>query len=154
MQWSYIITVRNSSCGKIMFSQACVKNSVQGGVHPLPPRQTGRHPLGRPPHPLGRHPPPGRHLPPPQGRSLLRRPLQRTVRILLECILVFNDTIISNIYNWNSFLDKLPANGCVTRLAKPTVILITPVPMATFSMVNTETTIAPSNPMYAAETES
>ena len=56
--------------------------------HPAqtPPRQTplGRHPstdtpkadpLGR--HPLGRHPTP-----------LPRRPLQRTVRILLECILV------------------------------------------------------------------
>ena len=27
------ITVRNSSCGKVMFSQACVKNSVRGGVH-------------------------------------------------------------------------------------------------------------------------
>ena len=26
-----IITVRNSSCGKVMFSQACVKNSVGGG---------------------------------------------------------------------------------------------------------------------------
>ena len=30
-----IITVRNSNCGKVMFSQACVKNSVPGGVHPL-----------------------------------------------------------------------------------------------------------------------
>ena len=27
-----IFTVRNSNCGKVMFSQACVKNSVQGGV--------------------------------------------------------------------------------------------------------------------------
>ena len=29
------ITVRNSSCGKVMFSQACVKNSVhrEGGMH-------------------------------------------------------------------------------------------------------------------------
>ena len=26
-----IITVRNSSCGKVTFSQACVKNSVRGG---------------------------------------------------------------------------------------------------------------------------
>ena len=24
----FVITVRNSSCGKVMFSQACVKNSV------------------------------------------------------------------------------------------------------------------------------
>ena len=44
----YIFTARNNSCGKVMFSQACVKNSVhgggakgQGGVHPpgqTPPR--------------------------------------------------------------------------------------------------------------------
>ena len=27
----WIFTVRNSSCGKVMFSQACVKNSVHGG---------------------------------------------------------------------------------------------------------------------------
>ena len=27
-----IITVRNSSCGKVMFSQACVKNSVHRGA--------------------------------------------------------------------------------------------------------------------------
>ena len=26
-----MITAPNSSCGKVMFSQACVKNSVQGG---------------------------------------------------------------------------------------------------------------------------
>ena len=26
-----IFTVRNSSCGKVMFSQACVRNSVHGG---------------------------------------------------------------------------------------------------------------------------
>ena len=30
--WQYIpITIRNSSCRKVMFSQACVKNSVHGG---------------------------------------------------------------------------------------------------------------------------
>ena len=27
-----VITVRNSGCGKVMFSQACVKNSVHWGV--------------------------------------------------------------------------------------------------------------------------
>ena len=27
---SCIFTVRNSSCGKVMFSQACVENSVLG----------------------------------------------------------------------------------------------------------------------------
>ena len=35
-----IFTVRNSSCGQVMFSQTCVKNSVTGGVHHLPPGQT------------------------------------------------------------------------------------------------------------------
>ena len=97
-----------------MFSQACVKNSVHGGresgrqtrplagrLPPPPGRQTsplflaGRHPPspwqadipswqadtppGRQTHPLA-----GRHPPPPG------RPLQRTVRILPECILVNN----------------------------------------------------------------
>ena len=70
-----------------MFSQPCVKNFVYR-VGVLFPRQTppGRHPLGR--HPPGQTPPPrvdtplGRHTP-------LRRPLQWTVRILLECILVY-----------------------------------------------------------------
>ena len=88
-----IFTIRNSSCGKIMFSQACVKNSVQGGgVHP--PRQTplkADSPLADTPWPdtsprqtsrFGRQLPLGRPPPPP------RRPLQRTVRILLEWILV------------------------------------------------------------------
>ena len=75
-----IITVRKRSCGKVMFSQACVKNSVQGGGGVHPPGQT---PSGRPPSPyadtllpgqvdtpLGRHPSwAGRHPPeqtPPQ----------------------------------------------------------------------------------------
>ena len=57
-------TVRNSSCGKVMFSQVSVC-------------------------PWGRCTPPGRHppladTPPPPSRRLL----QQTVRILLECILV------------------------------------------------------------------
>ena len=69
-----------------VFKPVC--HSVHGGVsvlvhagihntHPLgqtPPRQTPLPPLGRHPHP--RQTPPGRRL------------LQRTVRILLECILV------------------------------------------------------------------
>ena len=69
-----IITVRKRSCGKVMFLQSCVGNSVYGRSvsqdalgETLPqadtsPGQTspGRHPLGR--HPPGRHPlPPGRH---------------------------------------------------------------------------------------------
>ena len=62
---------------KVMFSQACVKNSVHGG------RGVSQHELGR------QTPPPAgipaciwADLPPP------RRPLQQTVRILLECFLV------------------------------------------------------------------
>ena len=31
LQRRVIFTVRNSSCRKVMFSQACVKNSVRGG---------------------------------------------------------------------------------------------------------------------------
>ena len=49
------ISARNSSCGKVMFSQACVNNSVHGGVchrnagihtppDRHPPRQTHPHP--------------------------------------------------------------------------------------------------------------
>ena len=62
-----ILTVRNSSCGKVMFSQACVKNSVhRGGINPprlTPPRHTHNpHPtMGRPPSQT--HTPLGRHLP-------------------------------------------------------------------------------------------
>ena len=92
-----------------MFSEACVKNSVHRGdvcpsacwdTHSLgrqpptgqttpqadTPRQTPPctdTPLGK--HPPGRHPPLGRHHPTGQTPQ---RPLQRTVRILLECILV------------------------------------------------------------------
>ena len=88
----HLITVRKWSCGKVMFSQACVKNSVHRGGGCTPPRQTP---------PLDRHPgqttpwadtplvdtpwantPPGRHPP------SIRRPLRRSVRILPECILV------------------------------------------------------------------
>ena len=70
------ITVRNSSCGKVMFSQASVILST-GGVH---------------------------------GKGVAcmaegcawqeRRPLQRTVRILLECILVINLSLQA-IYIWS-----------------------------------------------------
>ena len=87
---SVIITIRNSSCRKVMFSQAFVKNSVHGGCTP-PQADTPlhRHPL------LGRHPPkaatpPGQtHRPHPRPHPHPRRPLQWTVRILLECILIF-----------------------------------------------------------------
>ena len=46
------ITVRNSSCGKVMFSQASVILSREGGGVHIPPRQT----------PPSRHPPLGSHL--------------------------------------------------------------------------------------------
>ena len=82
-----LITVRKRSFGKVMFSQACVKNSVHRGVrgrctYPLPPAR--QMPPGQTP-PLGRHPPPWADVYP-----SVRRPLQRTVRILLECILVLH----------------------------------------------------------------
>ena len=57
------------SCGKVIFSEACVKNSVHGGGGCLPQCM------------LGYTDPPSRHPP-------SRRPLPRTARILLECILV------------------------------------------------------------------
>ena len=67
-----LITVRNSSCGKVIFSQVSVY-SQRGGVQPPWP---DRHlPWADTPWP-GRHPHPGRWPP------------HRTVRILLECILV------------------------------------------------------------------
>ena len=67
-----IFTVRKRSCGKVMFSQACVKNSVHGGgVYPT--MHLGRHRPPRPVHagihtPLGRHPP-GAHPPPPTATA-------------------------------------------------------------------------------------
>ena len=52
-----IFTVRKRSCGKVMFSQACVKNSVQGRRRcTLPWADT----LWQTPLPLCRHPPPTR----------------------------------------------------------------------------------------------
>ena len=73
----FIFTIRKRSCRKVMFSQACVKKSVHGGV--CIPSCTGADT------PLGRHPP--RQTPPGQTPPS-RRLLQRTVRILLECIVI------------------------------------------------------------------
>ena len=76
--WLAIVTVRNSNCRKVMFSQACVKNSVHGGVY------TSMH--------WGRHPCPWSDTQTPLPSACWdtppRRSLQLTVRILLECILV------------------------------------------------------------------
>ena len=72
-----IFTVHKRSCKKVMFSQACVKNSVHGGQAYTP--LLGRHPPGQ----IFSHTSPCTDtLPPP------RRPFQRMVRILLECILI------------------------------------------------------------------
>ena len=90
------------SCGKVLFSQASVILFTGGGVsarHPLgrqPPTFPGQTPTRQTPlphadTPLGRQTP---HLPPgqtpfPRADTPPRRwLLQRTVRILLECILV------------------------------------------------------------------
>ena len=86
-----IFTVRKRSCGKVVFSQACVQNSVGGGGGALPwtDRQTsplGKHPLPAADTPLSAHPHQSRLHP--LGRPPFRRPLQRTVCILLECVLV------------------------------------------------------------------
>ena len=50
-----LFTVRKQSCRRVMFSQACVKNSVHGGRCNTPSGLTGRHPLWQTP--PGRHPP-------------------------------------------------------------------------------------------------
>ena len=91
-----IVTVRNE-VAKVMFLQACVCPHG-GGVclsacwdttPPLGSRQPP--PWSRHPTPRSRHPPPGSRQPPlgadPPSE---RRPPLRTVRILLECILVEN----------------------------------------------------------------
>ena len=95
-----IITVRNSSCRKVMFSQACVKNSFQGGVCPIAcwDNPQGRHPsLGWPPPPT-------------------RWPLQRTVRILQECILVLEIFLsfpcLTRLFFKISFVSKPLLNFC------------------------------------------
>ena len=75
-----IFTVRNSSCGKAMFSQASV-NRYGGEVHP--PTDN----------PLGRQPPWANTRP---------RSLQRMVRILLKCIhVVFQGSLRKHLF-WQS----------------------------------------------------
>ena len=102
-----ISTVRNSSFGKVILES--VKNFVHrgvGGVHPLwadtPTRQSF---LGRPPPQQTPRPP--------------RWPLQRTVRIILECILVtswFDSKLFCTVchcieLHTSSKLVKLPLRG-------------------------------------------
>ena len=92
-----VITVRNSSCGKAMFSQAYVILSTGGGVHP-PGRQTP--PQADPP----------RHTPP-------RQPLQRMVRILLVCLLVTVCNIVAARYCFYTCLSFCPQWVCVSQHA-------------------------------------
>ena len=92
----FLNAVRKRSWGKVMFSQAYVKNSVHGGeVYTpwadtpsslIPPGQTAPRPPGQTPPPV-RHPP-GQISPQADPPPPIRRPLQRMVRILLGCILV------------------------------------------------------------------
>ena len=89
-------TVRKSSCRKVMFSQACVKNSVHRGqvYTPLDTHtQSHTHPLEIHPlehTPLDTHLRTHTHTHTPQTLTPLPRwPLKQTVHILLECILVF-----------------------------------------------------------------
>ena len=87
--WFCVHFRRQHSCGKVMFLHVSVILSAEG--------MSGRHPLdGRP---LGRHPPcqtPPGQTPLDQADTPKWRPLQRTLRILLDCIFVtWND--------WNSF---------------------------------------------------
>ena len=81
-----------------VFTSMCQEFCSQGG---------GVHPLGRPPWadtPLGRYPHPEKT--PPWTDTLLpiRRPLQRTVHILLECTLVLKYTQCQCINNQGQVL--------------------------------------------------
>ena len=95
-----------------MFTQVGVKNSVQVGYTPwqtplwadTPPRQTP--PWAYiPRHTPSRQTPPGRHPPPRADTPPLRRPLQQTVCILLECIPVINISSTRHILQKLSFCD-------------------------------------------------
>ena len=74
--FTHIFTVRQRSCGKVMFLHLSVILFTGGGVHP-----PGRHPLTDTP-PRQTLPSPWADTPPP----LDTQPLQRTVHILLKCI--------------------------------------------------------------------
>ena len=71
------------SCGKVIFSQACVKNSVHMGGGGVCLRHVGIHPPGR-------HPPREDTFPGRQPPGQIPPSPSQTVRILLECILVRN----------------------------------------------------------------
>ena len=84
------------SWGKVMFSQVCVKNSVyRGRVYPS--MHWGRHP---PAQCMLRYTPCPRAVTPGQTPPW---PLQRTVRILRECILVYVWKSCTIFAFWTSF---------------------------------------------------
>ena len=87
------ITVRKRSCGKVMFLQMSVSHSGRhpsGQTLPLDRNPLGSHIPQADTSPRQTHPP-GRHAP--DTSVFPRRPLQRTVRILLECILVVTNCV-------------------------------------------------------------
>ena len=105
---SCFVTVRKRSCGKVMFLHLSVSHSVHRGGEVYTPQadthpgrntnHLGKHPPGQTLPPLGRHTPHlGSHCHPPDRPNTPRRPLQRTVRILLECILVLYEAETSAI---------------------------------------------------------
>ena len=73
------ITVHKRSCGKVMFSEVCIKNSVNGGGGMCGAQSFCM---------VGGHEWQGACVAGGHAQQEIR-PLQRTVRILLECILVF-----------------------------------------------------------------
>ena len=142
-----IITVRKRSCGKIMFSQVCVKNSVHKGrgIHP-PSRHTsplGRHtpqadiPRANTPRidtlrqtPLSRHSPSQADTPSPGQTSPWtdegRRLLQQMVRILLECILVWQDfcrNLHENERNWTGGVPSAPLDPSMLLVCSASWVL-------------------------------
>ena len=85
----YLLTPATKLGQNYVYTRVCDSVHRGGGSAPL---RSGIHPPGR-----GRHPPPGsRHSPPPWSRPPQRSACwgntgnKRTVRILLECNLVFN----------------------------------------------------------------
>ena len=107
---SSLTTVRNSNCGKVMFSQACQDFCPQG-VYPT--MQWGRHPLGR--HPPSRHPPP---------RTPRDTVNKRAVRILLECILLKVIILCSSNLVWNILhrnrMSSLAGESTIFKMSTPT----------------------------------
>ena len=81
-----IFTVRIRSCEGYVFTPVCLSTGGSASVHAGIPPPGSRHPLG------SRHPPeasiPRKQAPP------SRRLLLRTVRILLQCILVYKKVLV------------------------------------------------------------